>query len=543
MSHTRPTERELGDYLGVLRRQWVVIALSIAVGVGVAFLLLSAMPKGYTSSSAVLVQDNTSTTDATSARTVGTVNMDTEAQVLKSLPVATAVKESVGSPLTAEQLAARVQVSVPANTTILRVVFEASTPEAAQAIAQSFATEYLAYRDEQATSQTEARIASLTEQQDSTAAKIRELNNRIPTLALGSAERATAQQTLSDLVVRARWIDEQLLPLTTTKSAPGSVIVTAQRPGTASSPNSTFVIGSSVAVLVLLGLMAAWLLDRRQGRVRTEREIETGLGLEVLGTLEDIRFGNLGEAPDSARRQRLAQEYRLVVHGVQARLADTSEGMLITGVGAASVAQDVASTLGSAVARTGSRVHLIYSRDVDLAEHGDLARAGVPVNERHRMQTSSLESEGLVVDGYVQNRDFAKRLKSVRGTSEQLVLFVTPPTGSSTDAQAIAPHVRLTVLVVELGRSRHSDVAEAISQLHQVGVDAIGALAVDRSRMRGRRGRPREGRSSARKGDPRGGGRGQQDEVAGEVAGRSIIPVIRVGPNGPSSLSAVKRST
>src|SRR5688572_28480832 len=93
------TERsaQLGDYSLLLRRQWWVVALTLAVTTGLALIYTALASPEYTSTTSVLVTPTGSPSQTSSStRAAETINMDTEAQIITSTEVVTAVAEALG---------------------------------------------------------------------------------------------------------------------------------------------------------------------------------------------------------------------------------------------------------------------------------------------------------------------------------------------------------------------------------------------------------------------------------------------------------------
>lgn len=515
------------DYLGALRRQWYVVLASVIVGALLAGGLLSVLPKAYGSTSSVLVEPTTSNTSQSDSRTVGAINMDTEAQVVKSIPVATAVKSATSSPLTAAQLAKRVNVNVPANTTILQITYQDSSATEAQAIAQAFATSYLDFRNTQATDLATAQTQRLDKQAQSAQRAIAATNRKIASLDPTSPERAGAVQDLAQLRSRLKWIQKRLLPLQTPPSSAGSIIADATVNKAPVKPNKVLVGGSSLGLCILLGLVLAWWRDGREGRLRSAREVEQDLQIEVLGTVNDTELG----AVETNRRA--VQQYRQVVHAAVARLGG-SGALLVTGVGTQSMAEEVAATLSAELARTGTDVRLIYSDDrAARAFASSLANATRPPTVG--LDATSLAALQVTVDGDVQNRDLPALLADAPEDTRQ-ILFATPPTGLSADAQAISPYASFTLLVVTLDQNTHAEVAEALRQLHQVGASEVGAVVIAASSRKERK------RSSARMADRERwlAARSSSVKGAAPVVGRPAAPVPAGDVEAPEPTESVE---
>ena len=87
MEASRPAD--VSHYLGVFRRHWWIALIATGAGLGAGVALTKALPKTYESSASVLVQALDQDTNAQGGRTKGAVNLDTEAQLVRSGAVAT----------------------------------------------------------------------------------------------------------------------------------------------------------------------------------------------------------------------------------------------------------------------------------------------------------------------------------------------------------------------------------------------------------------------------------------------------------------------
>ncbi|MGH3360093.1 MAG: hypothetical protein ACRDO7_14930, partial [Nocardioidaceae bacterium] len=297
--------------------------------------------------------------------------------------------------------------------------------------------------------------------------------------------------SLRRLRSKANWTDRQALPLGTAQTDPGSIIVAAQAPRSVDSPSTVLVLGSAGILAVLAALMLAWLRDNRSGRIRVAAELESEHAMEVLGVVTETRLVEGGDSKAVSRYRRSLQDYRHIVHAIQARIAQGQGALLLSGVGSDSVAEELSHTLGTAAARSGTDVVLVYSNDDVTAACAPPSNVSRPdaVAPGATLETTSLEAAGLLVDGDVQNRVLPRYLEMLT-SSDQLVMLSTPPTGRSADAQAVSPFVGLTVLVVELNRTTHGDITAALRQLHQVGVEQVSAIVVGDGKRRRAPGRP-----------------------------------------------------
>src|SRR2546421_5190677 len=134
MDASRPVSYDLADYLGMLRRHWWVVILLAVAGVLGAGVVARAQPKVYESATSVLVTPTgVSSANAAGGRTSGTINLDTEAQLVLSTDIATAGQKLLKVSTAPGELAANVTVTLPANNTVVVITYSSRSPKDAQA--------------------------------------------------------------------------------------------------------------------------------------------------------------------------------------------------------------------------------------------------------------------------------------------------------------------------------------------------------------------------------------------------------------------------
>src|ERR1044071_8017794 len=188
MEPSRPAD--VSHYLGVFRRHWWIALIATAGGLGGGAALTSALPKVYESSPAVLVQALDQDTNAQGGRTKGSVNLDTEAQLVRSGAVATKAVALLRSPLSPVDLAKDVSVEVPANTSVLMITFKADSAQAAQAGSHAFAEAYLRNREETAQSGLDQQIKTLTTKVQQLTKTLTGINARLSRAVKGSSDES-----------------------------------------------------------------------------------------------------------------------------------------------------------------------------------------------------------------------------------------------------------------------------------------------------------------------------------------------------------------
>src|SRR5258708_19107904 len=138
-----PDYFELSDYTGVLRRRWRRIAVAGCAGLALAAAYVVLGPKTYTATALIQVNALPNNANAVGGRTGGPVNMDNEAQSVRSLAVAQIVKSHLLSPQSAADIAQNIHVTVPPNSTFLQISCGAPTAIEAAKCANAAGKAYL----------------------------------------------------------------------------------------------------------------------------------------------------------------------------------------------------------------------------------------------------------------------------------------------------------------------------------------------------------------------------------------------------------------
>src|SRR5262245_28219532 len=118
METTRPTY-DINDYVAMARRQWTVVVASLLLCLTVAAVLAALTTRVYVSTTSVLVQPiGNQDTNVVGGRTKSEINLDTEAQLVRSTAVAANAAALLRSTSAPDTLARSVIVEVPPNTSV-----------------------------------------------------------------------------------------------------------------------------------------------------------------------------------------------------------------------------------------------------------------------------------------------------------------------------------------------------------------------------------------------------------------------------------------
>jgi capsular exopolysaccharide synthesis family protein len=454
------------------------------------------------------------------------INMDTERVIAESQRVTeralaliaardAAGSDSLGSqeveaaaaaisidPDTAREVSDQIVVTVDFDSQILDFTASAADAPRARDLAQAAATAYLDFRrteglsnTEQARSQLVAREATLIAELDALSAEI------------GSAgDDAARVQALSYRDISKReelaGIGAKLANLGAISVDPGEILTDAGIPSAKSGIPASAGPVSGALLGMMTGLGIAFVLDRRDDRVRTGSLELSEMGLSILGSVP-VGQGLFDHASGSAIAEVNSDEgeaYRRVQGSLLFNLDESDKSMvLVAGTNNPHSSTTVAANLAVAAARAGRRTLLVGAdlRRPSLHERfgldnnaglSDVLGGQAVLAEAIRMIPSIpnlqiLTSGTQVADParVLQGEAFGRLVSSARDAFD-LVVFEAPPVLQVADAVDLARLCQGAVLVVEPDRATRSGVADSIEQLRRVGADVLGTVIAETKR-------------------------------------------------------------
>lgn len=507
MDATRPASTDMSDYLGMLRRHWWVVLLLTLAGVGGAVVVTTVQPKLYESSTSVLVQPAGQDTNVVGGRTRGDINLDTEAQLVRSTAVAVGAAELLRTGAAPDELARSVAVEVPANTAVLVITYGAGEPAAAQAGSHAFAEAYLRNREESAKADLNGQIAALNAKVKQLGGALTEINSRLAQLADGSPQRPNLESQRTTTQNQLNNLSGKLNDLTTATVTGGKIISDARLPEAPSKPDGTLNLATGAMLGVLLGLGVGFARERLDRRVRTAGDVERRGKVPVLAELSD-RSGRAWAGGEEPRFDDVLPPYgpggrtfNRLRNEVVASLGPDDKVVVVTGASRGVASTLVAANLAAALARTGSDVILVGAHLPDsVVDAASLAttfgvaatpglsdvlagRVGLAEAVQHAPRIPSLR---VVTTGGTASAAGLMQSQGLRDALDLLsarpgyVVIEAPSTASSADAQSLASFADVAILAVELRRTRRPEVADAAEQLRRVGTPLLGAVVLPR---------------------------------------------------------------
>ena len=508
---------ELGDYLGMLRRRWRIVVALTCLGVLLAGGYYKHAHKVYTATASVYVSATAANSNQTLGRTGGSVNMDNEAQLVQSETVAALAAKQLHSALPPQTLVKEVSITVPPNTTVLNINCKTHPRAAAAACANEFASAYLSVRLSQATDTLSSAISALKSNATGLITHISQLKAQVAALPANSPKHTT---TLIELDAANSQLNElqnqinQLTPELFSLDAPGNtlaghVITPATPPTKASSPRALLLLPSGLFVGLLLGLVGAFIAERKDDRIHTTREIERFFDLPVLLS---VRANAGRDVALAASRSQAGREFAELARYVATSLGDGNHVLLVAGTSAGKGGSVTAANLAVMLARTRSEAVLIcapgsvapellgveddrgFSDLLDgTASFSQVARkpAGVP-----RLQVITPGAETPAGLSGTQ-RDLIRRVVADMRLDARFVIIEASAVGDGADALILAEFADAAIVVMEMSRTKRSNAQDCLHRLDRLGTIVLGAAVILAPSRTGRqRGQPRAGKTA-----------------------------------------------
>jgi capsular polysaccharide biosynthesis protein len=493
----RPDSFEVSDYTGVLRRRWWVVLTLACLGVAAAFAYVEVAPKTYTATAAVYVSPTAAdqNNQVAGSRTNGAVNLDTEAQVVRSAVVATIAAHLMHSPLTAWKLSNEISVTVPPNSQILDIACNAPSATGAAECANAFAEAYLQNRSANATSWVNAQVNALQSKVSALQKTVTSLKTKISSLPAKSATRLSDEAQIASDEGQLHSYTAHIAALTEAgaNNSGGHIITTAGRPGKPSSPKKSLVLPSGLAAGLVLGLIVAFAWDRRDKHVRSAQDAERFLDLPVLLSLPGKSPGR--QIALASPRSVVGRAFNELGHTVAATLGEGNHVVIVVGASPGPGGSVVAANMAATLARTHPEVVLVCA---DL--NGSVAPGLTGVEDGPGL-TEILSGEAAVRDvvrspaaipglwvitpgteaelaGYYIQHDRAKALASQLRREARYVIIEVQAVENGADTFAFAEFADAAVVVAEAPRTRQEEAVECVQRLQRLRTPVIGVAVI-----------------------------------------------------------------
>ena len=515
-----PRSIDLREYWLIARRRWVLILVVTVIGAIAAAGYAVASAPTYAATSQVVVTGVTQGPLTQTSQVNLQVNMSTEQAVAQSPPVIAQAARIINAlPAVLQDAAAsRLSVTVPASTlttsNVLQITWTAATPRAAQAGANAFAAAYLSYRHRELAGQVASLESVLSNQVATLEKQIAHLTTELSRTSSGHQSLAIR---LNELTSQASTADNQLASLPTYNVSGGSIIGAAL-PTTPAGLGHAVIVVLGALLGLLIGLVAAFVRDSFDDRVRDPAQLERRLGASTLAVLppkgnvpgDDRDGAQRPQAPAIATAASPDSEAAEAVRALRATLVAVAarrnlRTILVVAADGEVSSSRIAAELGVALAESGRRVLLVAAdlrgsvlpQIFDLPNTTGLSDLLVGGGDPEVLTRQPKQIGGVTLPGVIAKRmgvlpsgphmahalsildsgAMVGLLQSQRQAYEFVVLD-SPPATSAADAFALAGQVDGVVVIARAARTRGRSLEELRRRLDQLGAVLIGGVLI-----------------------------------------------------------------
>lgn len=479
MSTSSPEELDshaLGD---AFRRHKVLILACVLLVAALSYGYTRTLTESFTASTSVLVKPtlgNPFSPETGSSGQQVTIAMTTEAAVVDSDGVAALANKKLDRHWVPGS--GTVTASVPPNTQVVRIVYEAPTAKEAQVGAQTVAQAFLDYRKAQTASSQKVRLATLQKQ----AAAVRKNLDE-------ASEEAAKDDPEPNAVQNVQLYANQLVTLETTisniqaaGSDPGTLVAPAVVPDGPSGLDPRLIIGGGVLVGLALGLTLAFWRERTDKRIRAQSELVVA-GLPMLASLTST-------GPRTSHRGQEHQRGHERLRTAVVASVPPQSTIALSAISSELPCADVTIGLGEALSQSGYRVGVVLVSGEGDRDHSGVHRrasvgeiaASTDVHDllvrRGPLWVLPVDGTESELDEFVASTSFTS---AVRGLRERFDYLLVAGPAASTASGVGAGRATDGLVVVVRDRSTTSEqVAELVVRARQLDVPVLGLVSLHR---------------------------------------------------------------
>ena len=282
-----------------------------------------------------------------------------------------------------------------------------------------------------------------------------------------------------------------------TAVSPVQVVRAADTPQAPVSPQYQSILGAGVIAALLLGALAAVVLDQVDDTFAGPDEIREALQARLVGSLPDIQNGKadqiqVGGSTDE-RRNAFVNAARMLASTLRIEmLRDDLRSIVVTAAGRSEGKTMVATNLAAALASAGEdvllidadlhrpRVHEMVNTDKEIGLSNVLVGEITPEEAMQETEISNLHviAAGPLppspVDLLASSR--GREVISQLNKLADYVIWDTPPAGFLADATVIGHDTDRTLFVVGK-RARRTATRQTVMHLREAGAEIIGVCA------------------------------------------------------------------
>ena len=518
---------ELRQYVEIIWKRWWLIALTTVLAAVAAFVVSSVQTPMYRSTTTVEIISGADPAD------------DPYYAVRNAEAIAGTYVLQITSPAVVEAVIDRLQLSMETedvqklisatqvnNSSMVEISGESTSPALAQALAATTAEVFIEQQAAQQLARYGEPLAELEAQVEVLEAKILATRSSLAVLGdeedlspTGRVELARLQTELGNNQTRLSVIlnSTEQFRLQIAKTGDYiSVFSPAKLPDEPFAPQTLRNTALAFVVGGMIGVGTAFLLDYLDDTIHTPEDAQAALGVNVLGTMPDVRESEtVGDLAEAQPLSPAAEAFRSLRTSLQYASLDTPlRTLLFTSAEQGEGKSFMASNTATAFALAGKRVLIL---DTDLrrpkihrlwtmerspglsealkayadaasgdAASGDAASGSQTSAVMALIRPTHVEALSILTAGtkvstpseLLNSQTFRNMVTALLETFD-LIVIDTPPILTVTDAAVIANHVDGIVMVTVSGETRLPMAARAIERITSVGGNLMG-LVVNR---------------------------------------------------------------
>jgi uncharacterized protein involved in exopolysaccharide biosynthesis len=482
------TSLELAHYLRVLRRgAWVIVAAVLLGGLA-SYLYLETVARSVTATTVVNLNVISSDPFNAARSPSGLIDASTETQMASSSAVLTSVAGDIDSDtVTPASIRSNMDASLESNGTVMRVSYTADSLDAAETGADAIAQAYLDYRAAQANTRLQTIVDQLEQRRDALRDDLVRVNTIIENAAPRSSQAVQAASDRQLIGIELDSLSGQINTYLGLDTTGGVVLTAAAENPTRIEPSRSLIVTSGLALGLVIGVLAAFLLNRARRRIGDDYDVRRAGGGEVLTSLTS-RDPAIPAADEDLDRIRTLRELLF------ATMPDDPPVVTVADLTGGGAGPDVAVNLAHAVAETGRAVDLVVAdaspaNVATIAEALDLAPVSAPPGtSRYAGEVNGGRLTLTAPPRGTIGRDTAA---SVTGAADAPVTVIAVPQDAAHSSLLAAGRVgHAVVLVVAKGGTSHNEVRQTAKELGVVGATVNGTVLVAKNRKSSRHAHP-----------------------------------------------------
>lgn len=349
------TPLDIEQYVHVLLRQWRLIAATAVLGLVAAIGFLAVVPRQYTATTTVNL--TVISTEPFAARSAPSSLLDDQEEraIAQSHIVAEHAAGIMEGGMTAAEIRSSSSVATSSGAAVVSVSFTEGSPEQATSGADAVASSYLSYRRERADERIAVLVDGLTSRINDIEAQVGEIDDTLSALPEGDPSAARHATERQQMLNELDGLLAERNGLQSVDTTAGYVLSAAADNAMEQAPSDSLTLLTGVAAGVVLGVVAAFLRNPRDRRLRTGSEVVRALGAPVLARLGVVN-DQIPARGLEADALRVARERMLGI----VRQGDT---IIVVDASHADQISSAALNLAVVTAQSGQRVQLIAPED------------------------------------------------------------------------------------------------------------------------------------------------------------------------------------